>query len=742
MVYELNKKIIMKSSFYKTYKAEGIKLKNTYIYILSFFLGLIIPTLYLVFTIFTLDDFNKEIYPGFNILETIFDKLSGTYLGFFYIITLILACSRLSQIDFKNNTWQLVETLPTSKFNIYFSKVLRIVSILITGILSFILSTIVISLLLYLMVKNKEQVSLALPIVVYLQYITKTMVASLFAISVLFFVSTRFSNFIFTMLLGFALLLAYPILKAFQKLPKWDMYKLIYNVTDAKSDLNLWFTYSDYVSFCIAIPIFILGYLWYKDKTFKQAFIINKKQLLSFIPSLLIFWGLAIYLLVPKQQLPSNSTVVQGDVEVDFLINTAYLIDPVLEDTLATSAINNNTFTLKTDKNLALGNYKITVDNKIAQTIFMGNHDLISIQFKKQGSNNTIKILGTRIAENSLSPNAVNFSGLVYYLNNSDRLENTEYYFSEIEKQYKSNSKELVNGYTSDNYIPRNDYLDMQKKNIAIQTLLLYKEYESKYKLAFNKPLPQNTFIEELEKTIVLGDETMVTNPDYIDYIKYTLIKDDNSDLDEESKFLNQIIKLPNSDFKDRLLYTLAKESIENTKNAEKIEANRSQFENQFYNKKVQANFEYKLAAANRMATGNTAPIFLANTPQGKTYSLADFSGKYVVIDVWATWCGPCKIQSPKFDKVANSYKNNENVVFIALSVDEKLEKWLVDVADKKVNVMQLHSNNLNEFSKQYNVTAIPRFILIGKNGELLNSNLPFPDTDEFEIVLKESIKD
>lgn len=74
--------------------------------------------------------------------------------------------------------------------------------------------------------------------------------------------------------------------------------------------------------------------------------------------------------------------------------------------------------------------------------------------------------------------------------------------------------------------------------------------------------------------------------------------------------------------------------------------------------------------------------------------------------------------------------------------IDEKLEKWLVDVADKKVNVTQLHSNNISQFSKQYNMTTIPRFILIGKNGVLLNSNLPFPDTDEFEMVLKEFIKD
>lgn len=55
---------------------------------------------------------------------------------------------------------------------------------------------------------------------------------------------------------------------------------------------------------------------------------------------------------------------------------------------------------------------------------------------------------------------------------------------------------------------------------------------------------------------------------------------------------------------------------------------------------------------------------------------------------------------------------------------------------------MQLHSNNISQFSKQYNMTTIPRFILIGKNGVLLNSNLPFPDTDEFEMVLKEFIKD
>nr|WP_317631870.1 thioredoxin-like domain-containing protein [uncultured Flavobacterium sp.] len=731
----------MIASFFKTYKAEGIKLKNTYIYWLALILTFVTPTIYVAFHLFKLKEYNKEIYPNFKIFEIVFNDISGSYLSFFYLLTLVLATSRLAQVDFKYNTWQMVETLPVSKFNIYFSKFLRVISVLFIGLLAVIVISILSALFLYLLVDNKENVSLSLPIIPYLQYLTKGIVASLFAVSVLFFISIRFSNFIFTMLIGFGLIIAMPILNALGKLPKWEMYKLIGNVTDAKSDIGKWFTYSDYVSICLAIPFLVVGYFWYKDRTFKNAFIQHKKQLLLSVATIVVFFGLAYYFLLPNQQLPSNKTVVQGEVISTVPLKNVYLIDPVLDDTLGVTTITDNKFSMEIKKEMPLGQYNIFIDNKVGKSVFMATNDNIILDYKKLGDKNSYKILGTRIAENVLNFNSFNFNNVSYQLENNIDLDDTEAYFKNIEAEHNDNIKNMLTTYTADNFIPRQDFLEINEKNITISTLLLYDEYQKKYNLNFNKKLPENKFITNLEKTITLNDNTLINNSEYATYIKYQYIKSDTTDLDEDTKFINAIAKLKKSDFKDRLVFNLAKQSLENTKDANKIAQIETQFQDQFLNPKVTQNFKQNITNAKRMALGQTAPNFLATNSKGETVSLDSFIGKFVVIDVWATWCGPCQYQSPQFDKVANTYKKSDDIVFIALSVDEKIDKWIIDIKDKKVNVLQLHVKNETEFSKLYNISSIPRFILIGKNGELINSSLPFPSTDEFEIELQKHLK-
>lgn len=731
----------MIASFFKAYKAEGIKLKNTYIYWLALILTLVTPTFYVAFHLFKLKEYNKEIYPNFKIFEIVFNDISGSYLSFFYLLTLVLATSRLAQVDFKYNTWQMVETLPVSKFNIYFSKFLRVISVLFVGLLAVIVISILSALFLYLLVDNKENVSLSLPIIPYLQYLTKGIVASLFAVSVLFFISIRFSNFIFTMLIGFGLIIATPILNVLGKLPKWEMYKLIGNVTTAKSDIGKWFTYSDYVSICLAIPFLVVGYFWYKDRTFKNAFIQHKKQLVLSVATTVVFFGLAYYLLTPNQQLPSNKTVVQGEVLSTVPLKNVYLIDPVLDDTLGVTTITDNKFSMEIKKEMPLGKYNIVIDNKVGKSVFMATNDNIILKYKKLGDENSYEVLGTRIAENVLNFNSFNFNNVSYQLENNIDLDDTEAYFKNIEAEHNDNIKNMLTTYTADNFIPRQDFLEINEKNITISTLLLYDEYQKKYNLNFNKKLPENKFITNLEKTITLNDNTLINNSEYATYIKYQYIKSDTTDLDEDTKFINAIAKLKKSDFKDRLVFNLAKQSLENTKDANKIAQIETQFQDQFLNPKVTQNFKQNITNAKRMALGQTAPNFLATNSKGETVSLDSFIGKFVVIDVWATWCGPCKYQSPKFDKVANTYKKSDDIVFIALSVDEKIDKWIIDIKDKKVNVLQLHVKNETEFSKLYNISSIPRFILIGKNGELINSSLPFPSTDEFEIELQKHLK-
>ncbi len=731
----------MAASFFTTYKAEGIKLKNTYIYLLAAILALVIPIVFTVFTIFKIDDFNNQIYNGYELITEIFSDITSAYAPFLYIVTLILACSRLAQVDYKSNTWQLVETLPTSKFNIYFSKVLRIFSVVATGLITTILASLAGSLLIYIFIENKDQILLTIPFKDYALFQTRMLVASMFAISFLYFLSIRFSNFIVTILIGFAFLIAYPILSSLKLLPKWEMYKLIIN-TNETSDFGRWFTYSDYVSICIAIIFFTLGYFWYKDKTLKNAFVINKKQTLISLLFLAVFGGLTVYLLTPNQSLPSNKTLVEGSVNADMTGTNVYFIEPIIGDTLVKTVIKDKNFTLNIPQDITLSKYYVVLEDEYSQEIIMSKNDNISLEFIKKGEKIAeAHVKGTRIAENNLQLNDFSFNTLEYYLDNNIDLEKTDFYFKEIEKNYLNNNKNLITSYTSDNYIPRQDYIEQKYTINKVKTLLTYIDYQKKYQLNFNKDLPENTFITDLKKSIDVNNSDLLVDQDYSTYIAYNLTKDDNSEVDDDTKLINAIKKLPQSKFKDILVFSLAKMELENTTNPEKIKAVESNYLAEIKNPKAHQNLTTKINEAFKISTGSTAPQILATTLEGKQISLQEFSGKYVVIDVWATWCGPCKYQSPKFDKVANQYKDKTNVVFAAISIDKDIQQWLIEAKDKKVNVKQLHATNIKQFSKDYSINAIPRFILIGPEGQILSSKLPEPSSDEFEQTLKNLIK-
>ena len=128
-----------------------------------------------------------------------------------------------------------------------------------------------------------------------------------------------------------------------------------------------------------------------------------------------------------------------------------------------------------------------------------------------------------------------------------------------------------------------------------------------------------------------------------------------------------------------------------------------------------------------------------AKTLNGKSILLSDFKGKFIVIDVWATWCGPCKYESPYFEKMAIKYKK-ENIVFVGLSTDQNAQKWYVDAKNKSTSVTHLLLENPTLFAKDYNLNSIPRFLLIDADGKIYNANMPRPSMASFELVLRKAL--
>ena len=115
------------------------------------------------------------------------------------------------------------------------------------------------------------------------------------------------------------------------------------------------------------------------------------------------------------------------------------------------------------------------------------------------------------------------------------------------------------------------------------------------------------------------------------------------------------------------------------------------------------------------------APEFVYASAAGENVSLKSLRGKYVYIDVWATWCAPCKQELPHLAKVEEDYKER-NIQFISLSVDNPADrnKWQEFIRTNRLKGLQLMTENAFEsaFIQKFNINSIPRFILIDPEGK------------------------
>jgi len=126
---------------------------------------------------------------------------------------------------------------------------------------------------------------------------------------------------------------------------------------------------------------------------------------------------------------------------------------------------------------------------------------------------------------------------------------------------------------------------------------------------------------------------------------------------------------------------------------------------------------------------------------KGGTTSLDDLKGKYVYVDVWATWCGPCKAEIPFLKEVEKAY-HGKNIEFVSISVDvaKDHDKWMEMVKEKELGGIQIFANNdwKSEFVQAYKINGIPRFILIDPAGNIVSADAPRPSSEELKSLLNE----
>lgn len=140
------------------------------------------------------------------------------------------------------------------------------------------------------------------------------------------------------------------------------------------------------------------------------------------------------------------------------------------------------------------------------------------------------------------------------------------------------------------------------------------------------------------------------------------------------------------------------------------------------------------------LGLGQQAPLFTQNDQNDRPVSLADFKGKYVLIDFWASWCHPCRAENPNVVKAYHQYKDkNFTVLSISLDRPGKKEDWLKAIKDDGLewtNVSDLKFWD-NEVARLYGIRSVPQNFLLDKDGKIIAVNLRGEDlTDKLKEIL------
>lgn len=248
-----------------------------------------------------------------------------------------------------------------------------------------------------------------------------------------------------------------------------------------------------------------------------------------------------------------------------------------------------------------------------------------------------------------------------------------------------------------------------------------------------NSQLKINLDIENIDNSIIYSGKGKNTNNYILQREKITF---------KVFEQLDSINKLDAKSF-DALVVNLnnsVKSLWENSKNINPIVLNAEKESLPVFieNLKKQYNTLHNTATT----TGTKALNFTYENYKGSKTSLEDLEGNLVYIDVWATWCPPCKAEIPYLQELERKF-HGKKIKFVSISIDNPntKNKWKKMIADKQMSGIQLFADGDNSLMEAYQISGIPRFLLIDAKGNIINSNAPRPSSGSvLESLINENL--
>lgn len=252
-------------------------------------------------------------------------------------------------------------------------------------------------------------------------------------------------------------------------------------------------------------------------------------------------------------------------------------------------------------------------------------------------------------------------------------------YFNSLVVQYidKRDSLQLL----IREYSQKGDYANAQRLNNELQTAY-------------------NDFQKQRDKFL----EDNLTSPAILGVLSHI---DTNNDLERIKKIESGLAQsMPGSQYHESVKSLLAQ--TEKRKQAE--EEQRKQ----------------QLLLAQKIAPGKEAPEIEMNMPDGKPLKLSSLRGNYVLIDFWASWCGPCRKENPNVVRIYEKYKNKGFTIY-SVSIDHNRDNWLAAIEKDRLT-WKNHVSSLQGWQtpilREYGVNGVPFTVLLDKEGKIIETNL------------------
>jgi thiol-disulfide isomerase/thioredoxin len=277
---------------------------------------------------------------------------------------------------------------------------------------------------------------------------------------------------------------------------------------------------------------------------------------------------------------------------------------------------------------------------------------------------------------------------------------------------------------------------------------VLFKQYHEFYNKIENIELSDNyyNFLKELN----YDDRNLMGSVKYKSFIVYYTDVFAKKQLESNKKLKLQdngealtkfdIIKtnFKDSEVADFLFYITLKQHIQ-YEGANGTQQLLSIFNDRNKNENYKADILKDYSVWENLEEGQTAPTFNYADISEKKYGLESFKGKYVYIDIWATWCGPCRKELPFLEELQETYKKSDKIVFLSISIDQDHGAWRKMVTEKQMKGVQLLADQAWQSSivRDYKISGIPRFLLIDPEGNIVSANAPRPSSERIKTKLE-----